>query len=193
MKKSNQATVIALILNATLVASCGGGGSSNTSTSTQVPVATPVIVQLSGSGGDLSKYLGVWSSGCGITQAGILGGSNPTNQSGMNTYNFTSRNANVLSGTFNQTLYNGRTCSTPGTGGGSFSQVLQLTLDSQSPVTSSAPETAQGTADVFTVKDVGNGSTSKVAFGFLPGFGKVLISNSTTVFFTSGTLQYSKL
>jgi len=175
---------VATILTIPLVlAGCGGGGSkSNTS-------ITSSVVQLSGTNGDMSKYLGSWVSGCGYTYNYTYNPPNPiptgisSTNGVINRFDFTTISGVGVQGTLTRKVFLGdQYC-----GAVPNQTVSMIDLRYTSAVTGiSVPSYFIGSADkvglgALSASGVVSGVTA-YDFGFHPGFVKFQLKGVSSKF-----------
>ncbi|MBS7808960.1 hypothetical protein [Variovorax sp. PCZ-1] len=179
--RSISSTKLALACAAALILSACGGGGSDSSTTTY----NPTQVTLASSAGDLNKYLGRWSTGCGFT---FIAGSSA--KSGLGGYQFaTPVSATVIPGTVTVTLYSSTNCT--GTPVSSGSNPMTTTfVSSTNPVATSNSRSSSvifsGNADRLTIQEynrttgalVGTARTQYAAFS--ANFTELRIENTST-------------
>lgn len=178
----------AIALPAVLVVGCA---------TTEVPekkpeaAATPIAVSLSGAGGDMSRYLGTWTSNCGreysVTPAG--GGQL---SSGTNSFIFTSFSGNTVEGTLAIDTHESPDCSGPPK---RRSAKITMSYIGSVAVGSSFGEGTlfTGSADKLTATLAGNGGANvgeTFNIGFLDGFNKFQLAPLDR--FSSTNLVYTK-
>ena len=175
---------------AVLLSACGGSsgsGSSSTagpSSVAQIPQA-PTPTSLSGSGGDLNKYLGTWLGVCGTN---ILGGT-----SAINVFTFTQVSGTVVNGTLTTTSYNSANCSgNPSTILPNSYPITMSYVSSVSVVNSgTGGSTFTGTADYLLMANVGSTNTTNTFIGFKENNSTFILS--TTGAFSQFNVTYTKL
>jgi hypothetical protein len=172
----------AVALTVCMFAGCGGGGDSTGSSS---PPPTPQPTTLAASGGDLSRYLGLWVSECGITVSGV---GEPKSQ--ISTFNFTLASDMVLSGTLTVQRFADLGCVTPAPVQPMGPVAITATYQGDVTVTSGNPPTMQGSADQFALSQVGVGGSQALTVGFYSDYSK--FRQGSTAFFSAASLSYSK-
>ncbi|MDH4216378.1 MAG: hypothetical protein OEV23_05720 [Gallionella sp.] len=160
------------------LAACGGGGASETHI---------VTTQLSGTNGDMSKYLGSWVSGCGISfrmQNLTLVGTDGV----INEFSLTAISGVNAQGTFTaNTFYNSTSCS--GTAAQTTGNV-SLQYASNVYITDQTPFYA-GSADRINLGATGSVSATPYNIGFRSNFSQFQLTSANSNFY-SGNLIYTK-
>lgn len=169
---------------AMLVVGCGGGGSGSTST-TSAPTTktTPASVILSGSNGDMSKYLGNWVSDCGflISDQKYI----------INDFTFTSIAANSITGQLTSKNYSDSNCA--GTILYTNYATVTITFLSNATVgnTDSTGVVFSGSADNTSMTVLGStAAPASLKIGFFESFGKFKLTNSAE--FSNLNITYKK-
>lgn len=169
---------------AMLVLGCGSGGSDSTSTtSASAAQPTPAPIILSGSNGDVSKYLGNWVSDCGVQVLGAKGI--------VNTFAFTSVAANAITGMLTSKSYGDLDCT--GTVLKTDYATVTFTFVSNATVnnTDSTGVVFSGSADNVSMTVLGStAAPATMKIGFFESFGKFKLSNSAD--FSSLDITYKK-
>lgn len=155
------------------------------------PSAAPVAVALTGANGDMSKYLGTWTSNCGREYRVTPDGKGAFS-SGTNSFNFTSISGNTVEGTLAIDTHETPDCS------GSpkrTSAKIRMSYVGQAAVGSSFGEGTlfTGSADKLAAILAGaSGTTEGNVFniGFLDGFSKFQLAPAES--FSATNLVYTK-
>ncbi len=170
---------VAAVVTLTL-AGCGGGA-----TSTRVTTST--VTQLSGTNGDMTKYLGVWLSECGTNISPPF-----TTLDGVtNRFDLTAISGAGVLGTLTATTYPNSTSCT----GGWTQAVAQVSLQYASNVviTTPAGKTAlfSGSADRINYRAISGVTTTPYNFGFRSNFSQFQLTSASSAFSTTN-LIYTK-
>ena len=165
-----------------LLAGCGG--SSDTTQTSPPPSSTPT--SLSGSAGDLTKYLGAWQSGCGTNIV--------QRTSVINVFSFTQASGVAVTGTLSSTPYNSLDCSgSPSTilGLPNTTQVSLNYVSSVSVVSSGTGSSGfTGTADYLVMSYAGTTNTMNAFVGFKANSPAFILTTTGT--FSQFDLTYTK-
>ncbi len=179
----------AALLAGFALAGCGGGGGGNDTSSTPPATKTPQTRTLSGSQGHPERYLGTWTSGCGM----VVFNSGPV-KSVQNTWKFSAVNVATVTGTFEQRQYSDTNCLTPWpsaaftiTGTAMLAVVSQTTL---TPGTGSV--VFAGTADQvqITLRQTGLAAETSVQHAAFEGETKLRFTQNLP--FSVVDLEYDK-
>jgi hypothetical protein len=169
-----------------LLVACGGGGGGSAAVAPAPTAAVqPTITTLTGSGGNMSKYIGTWKSDCGYNIIGTNMGKSQTN-----TFTFTSANGNTLNGTLLVQLYSDIQCTSYVVGQSDFPIGIVITYEGNIAVTSGTPPDMNGFVDQLTVKQIGFTSSQPMTVGFNASFSK--FRQETGSYFSNTSLSYSK-
>ncbi len=182
---------VGLTAVATLIlAGCGGGGT----TSTRVTASS--VTQLSGTNGDMSKYLGVWVSDCGIKSNWVYNPSKPLqptilpSDGVINRFDMTAVSGLSVQGAMTTTLYTGNTsCS-----GSAVQSVSTISLQYVSNVAvTNQPGTNNfsGMADRIDLSVVGASGVVSYDFAFRQNFSIFQLTSSGS-YFSGSDLLYKK-
>jgi hypothetical protein len=184
------ATRAIVIASLAMVAMLAAGCATDTSLEKK-PSASPAVVTLTGANGDMSKYLGTWTSNCGREYRVTPDGKGAFS-SGTNSFNFTSISGASVLGTLAIETYETPECSgTPKR----TSATIRMSYVGQAAVGSSFGEGTlfSGSADKLAATLAGaNGTTEGNVFniGFLDGFSKFQLAPAES--FSSTNLVYTK-
>lgn len=177
-------TLIAVSLSC-ILAACGGGGGSSSSSDTSTTTQTAAATVLSGTGGDMSKYVGTWQSNCGYNLFGSDMGKYQ-----VNVFSISSANGATATGTLTVSYYSDISCtqSVFSTSAGTYS--ITLLYQSNLAVTSDTPPSMTGSADQLSLSLNGQSSPESFSAGFVGGFRRFYAG--TNSFFNSAALAYTK-
>lgn len=180
---------ISLVILSPLVfiTGCGGGSSKSSSG------AVSSIVQLSGSNGDMSKYLGRWVSECG-TKIGPWpnGTAYPTLDGGINTFELTTISGVRVEGTLTAVTYAGNT-SCLGWGTQSVATPIFLQYASSVSITTPAGQKVDfaGSADRIDYGAISGVMAAPYNFAFRSNFGQFQLTSASNAFSTTNVI-YTK-
>lgn len=165
-----------IILSVAFLAGCGGGRDEGVVEN----VATFRV--LAGSMGDMSKYLGSWTSDCGVAATG--GGAIYVDS----TFFFNAQAADTVTGTLTVREYGSPTCSTAATSTTTTTVAVQYTAQ---VVPQSLPDFA-GTADQLAIGETTATMNTATTVGFFENFGRLQIATSGNTF-SKLSVTYRKL
>lgn len=190
LRKAGELSIVLSIVSLFILAGCGGGASkSNTG-------ATSSIIQLSGTNGDMSKYLGIWISGCGIKYNLVYNPSKPTQPTVLspdgviNKFDMTAVSGASVQGIMTTSLYAGNTfCS-----GSAVQSVSTISLQYVSNVAVTNQPGANyfvGMADRVDLSVVGASGVVSYDFAFRQNFSRFQLK-SAGGYFSIADLLYNK-
>lgn len=162
------------------LAACGGGGGE-----TYI-----VATQLSGTNGDMSKYLGTWVTGCAINYT-LLSLTTVRADGVINKFDLTAISGVRAQGTLTINTYNSST-SCSGTASQRTENVF-LQYASNVAITTPPDKTAffAGSADRIDLGVIGTVATTPYNIGFRSNFSQFQVAAASSVF-SSSNLRYTK-
>lgn len=175
--------ICSVALVSILVAACGGGSGNSTRTT----VTAPPAINLAGSGGDMSKYIGTWTSDCGLKlNIGKVG--DAASSGVINTFFLTAASADTVQGTLISRE------SSFGCTGAYTETTSTITLKYVSNVlatgVSGRTSDFTGSADKVTLGVTGSSANTVFYFGFRENFSKFQLTSLD--YFSSTDLVYSR-
>ena len=162
---------------------CGGGAASYV-------VVEPPDVNLAGTNGDMSKYLGTWVSACGNQFKINSGAAGTSTINGViNTFTLTTISGNAVQGTLVSEIYETLQC-----GGlnskNTYAVSLQYAGNRVAVGQSGSTPSFSGTADNVTLSEIGASVSSPYGLAFRENFSKFQLTS--LAYFGPNDLVYTK-
>jgi hypothetical protein len=174
------------LLASLVLAGCGGGGDDGASAT---PTKTTQTKSLSGSQGRLDRYLGTWSSGCGL----VIFGGGPV-KSVQNIWQFTAVSGSKVTGNSEQRQYSDTHCTTPWPiAGVTVKAIASVTVTGQATLTpGTGPVVFAGTADQVQVTLQQAGAAPDTTNQYIAFEGETKLRFTQTLPFSTVDLEYDK-